>query len=151
MPEWVSVGFSSATGLGTELHTILSWSFSSTLDAGDGFPQPNKTVDGLTQTSNTGSGSTKSKLGLIIGLAVSSSVVSYAIGLLWFICWRKRIGGNTKDLGDDDYIDDEFEKGTEPRRFTYQELIRATNNFTEGGKLGEGGFGVVFKGLLSES
>ena len=67
LPEWVSVGFSGATGLVTELHTILSWSFSSTLDAGDGFPQPNKTGDGLTQTNNTGSGSTKSKLGLIIG------------------------------------------------------------------------------------
>ena len=77
--------------------------------------------------------------------------MSCAIGLLWFICWRKRIGGNTKDLDDDDYIDDEFEKGTGPRRFTYRELIRATNNFTEGGKLGEGRFKGVYKGLLSES
>ncbi|KAM4108859.1 hypothetical protein ACB094_03G077200 [Castanea mollissima] len=120
LPEWVSVGFSGATGVVTELHTILSWSFSSTLDDGDGFPQPNKTGDGLTQTNNTGSGSRKSKLGLIIDVAVSSGVVSCAIG-------------------------------TGPRRFTYQELIRATNNFTEGGKLGEGGFGGVYKGLLSES
>ena len=57
----------------------------------------------------------------------------------------------TIDLGGDDYIDDEFEKGTGPRRFTYRELIRATNNFTEGGKPGEGGFGGVYKELLSES
>ncbi|KAK7814925.1 agglutinin-2 [Quercus suber] len=49
LPEWVSVGFSGATDVVTELHTILSWSFSSTLDAGDGFPQPKKTGDGLTQ------------------------------------------------------------------------------------------------------
>ena len=48
-------------------------------------------------------------------------------------------------------MDDEFEKGTGPRSFTYRELIRATNNFTKGGKLGEGGFGGVYKGLLSES
>ena len=48
-------------------------------------------------------------------------------------------------------MDDEFEKGTGPRSFTNRELICATNNFTKGGKLGEGGFGGVYKGLLSES
>ncbi|KAM4119687.1 hypothetical protein ACJW30_03G078000 [Castanea mollissima] len=132
LPEWVSVGFSATTGWAIELHTILSWSFNSTLEAG-------------------GNGSTKNKSGLIIGLAVSSGVVSCGIGLLWFICWRKRAGGNTEDSGDDDNMDDEFEKGTGPRRFTYRELLNATNNFVERGKLGEGGFGGVYKGLLSES
>ncbi|KAF3948266.1 hypothetical protein CMV_025717 [Castanea mollissima] len=135
LPEWVSVGFSATTGLSIELHTILSWSFNSTLEAGF----------------TTGNGSTKNKSGLIIGLAVSSGVVSCGIGLLWFFCWRKRAGGNTEDSGDDDNMDDEFEKGTGPRRFTYRELLNATNNFAERGKLGEGGFGGVYKGLLSES
>ncbi|XP_030958851.1 L-type lectin-domain containing receptor kinase IX.1-like [Quercus lobata] len=130
LPEWVSVGFSATTGASVELHTILSWSFNSTLEAGD---------------------VTKNKLGLIIGLAVSSGVVSCGIGLLWFLCWRKRAGGNTEESGDDDNMDDEFEKGTGPRRFTYRELLNATNNFVERGKLGEGGFGGVYKGLLSES
>nr|XP_023905837.1 L-type lectin-domain containing receptor kinase IX.1-like [Quercus suber] len=130
LPEWVSVGFSATTGVVTELHTILSWSFSSTFEAGD---------------------VTKNKLGLIIGLAVSTGVVSCGIGLLWFFCWRKRAGGNAEDSGDDDNMDDEFEKGTGPRRFTYRELLNATNNFVERGKLGEGGFGGVYKGLLSES
>ncbi|KAM4119683.1 hypothetical protein ACJW30_03G077600 [Castanea mollissima] len=141
LPEWVSVGFSASTGVMFELHTILSWSFNSTLEAGDVSTQPN----------NTGNGSSKNKLGLIIGLAVSSGVVSCGIGLLWFFCWRKRAGGNTEDSDDDDNMDDEFEKGTGPRRFTYRELLNATNNFVERGKLGEGGFGGVYKGLLSES
>ncbi|KAL4625300.1 hypothetical protein ACB092_05G015700, partial [Castanea dentata] len=135
LPEWVSVGFSATTGLSIELHTILSWSFNSTLEAGF----------------TTGNGSTKNKSGLIIDLAVSSGVVICGIGLLWFFCWRKRAGGNTEDSGDDDSMDDEFEKGTGPRRFTYRELLNATNNFVERGKLGEGGFGGVYKGLLSES
>ncbi|XP_075659924.1 L-type lectin-domain containing receptor kinase IX.1-like [Castanea sativa] len=135
LPEWVSVGFSATTGLAFELHTILSWSFNSTLEAGDVSTQPNK----------------KNKLALIICLAVSSGVVSCGIGLLWFLFWRKRAGGNTEDSGDDDNMDDEFEKGTGPRRFTYRELLNATNNFAERGKLGEGGFGGVYKGLLSES
>ena len=151
LPEWVSVGFSATTGAVTELHTILSWSFSSTLEAGEVITQPNKTGGGFTQTNNTGNGSTKNKLGLIIGLAVSSGVLSCGIGLLWFFCWRKRASGNTEDSGDDDHMDDEFEKGTGPRRFTYRELLNATNNFVERGKLGEGGFGGVYKGLLSES
>nr|POF19268.1 seed lectin [Quercus suber] len=116
LPEWVSVGFSATTGVVTELHTILSWSFSSTFEAGDVSTQPNKTGGGFTQTNNTGNGSTKNKLGLIIGLAVSTGVVSCGIGLLWFFCWRKRAGGNAEDSGDDDNMDDEFEKGTGPRR-----------------------------------
>ncbi|XP_030957303.1 L-type lectin-domain containing receptor kinase IX.1-like isoform X2 [Quercus lobata] len=149
--QMYGVGFSATTGADAELHTILSWSFSSTLEAGDVSTQPNKTGGGFTQTNNTGNGSTKNKLGLIIGLAVSSGVVSCGIGLLWFFCWRKRAGGNTEDSGDDDNMDVEFEKGTGPRRFTYRELLNATNNFVERGKLGEGGFGGVYKGLLSES
>nr|POF15886.1 l-type lectin-domain containing receptor kinase ix.1 [Quercus suber] len=125
--------------------------YSSTLEAEDVSTQPNKTGGGFTQTNNTGNGSTKNKLGLIIGLAVSSVGVSCGIGLLCFLCWRKRAGGNTEDSGDDDNMDDEFERGTGPRRFTYRELLNATNNFVERGKLGEGGFGGVYKGLLSES
>ncbi|XP_030958859.1 L-type lectin-domain containing receptor kinase IX.1-like [Quercus lobata] len=131
LPEWVSVGFSAATGAGTEFHTILSWSFSSTLEVEDG--------------------SRKNNLGLGIGLAVSSAVVCCALGVIWFIFRRRRASRNTEDLGDDDNMDIEFEKGTGPRRFTYRELLNATNNFTEQGKLGEGGFGGVYKGLLSES
>ncbi|GMN19188.1 hypothetical protein TIFTF001_039744 [Ficus carica] len=48
-------------------------------------------------------------------------------------------------------IDDEFEKGAGPKRFTYHELRLATNDFAEEGKLGEGGFGGVYRGLLRES
>ncbi|CAN0865076.1 L-type lectin-domain containing receptor kinase IX.1 [Linum grandiflorum] len=44
-------------------------------------------------------------------------------------------------------MDDEFEKGTGPKRFSYRELSRATRNFSE--KLGEGGFGGVYKGIVS--
>uniref|UniRef100_A0A6N2NBF5 Protein kinase domain-containing protein n=1 Tax=Salix viminalis TaxID=40686 RepID=A0A6N2NBF5_SALVM len=39
---------------------------------------------------------------------------------------------------------------TNPRQFSYQVLARATNNFSEKGKLGEGATGSVFKGNLKE-
>ena len=131
LSEWVGVGFSAATVVSIETHTILSSSFNSTSDPNDG--------------------NRKNKLALIIGLSLSFGVVSCALGLLWFICWRKRAYGNTHNFGDDVCMDIEFEEGTGPKSFTYHEIIHATNNFAKGGKLGEGGFGGVYKGLLSES
>ena len=81
LPEWVSVGFSAAMGVSIETHAILSSSFNSTSDPNDG--------------------NRKNKLALIIGLALSFGVVSCALGLLWFICWRKSANGNTHIFGDD--------------------------------------------------
>ncbi|XP_073268305.1 L-type lectin-domain containing receptor kinase IX.1-like [Populus alba] len=50
----------------------------------------------------------------------------------------------------EEYMDDEFERGTGPKKFSYQELARATSNFKDEEKLGEGGFGGVYKGFLKE-
>jgi hypothetical protein len=103
---------SSATGNWVELHSISSWSFDSNLETNDG-----------------------NKLGLVIRLAVGFGVLGCGLDLSWFICWRKRADGKREDMeGDmegDISMDDEFEKGTGPRRFTYHELIRDTKNFAE--------------------
>ena len=52
----------------------------------------------------------------------------------------------------DDFVgtEDEFEKGTGPKRFRYGELAIATDNFSDKHKLGEGGFGSVYRGFLKE-
>ncbi|CAL9017122.1 unnamed protein product [Prunus brigantina] len=47
-------------------------------------------------------------------------------------------------------IDDEFGKGAGPRKFSYSELARATSNFGEEEKLGEGGFGGAYKGFIPD-
>ncbi|KAK2354726.1 L-type lectin-domain containing receptor kinase IX.1 [Trifolium repens] len=78
-------------------------------------------------------------------------------GFLWFIFWRKRKGllyrgkmDNNRDI--DGSIDEaEFERGTGPKKFTYKVLSNATNGFDEKGKLGEGGFGGVYKGIIGKT
>ncbi|PWA42121.1 concanavalin A-like lectin/glucanase domain-containing protein [Artemisia annua] len=44
---------------------------------------------------------------------------------------------------------DDLERGTGPKRFSFRDLALATNNFSDDLKLGEGGFGCVYKGYLS--
>ncbi|XVF71372.1 hypothetical protein PTKIN_Ptkin12aG0032100 [Pterospermum kingtungense] len=77
-------------------------------------------------------------------------VVVGVISILVFFMRKIRIHQEekTEDSKEDDSIDHEFENGSGPRRFSYVELVQATNNFAEEGKLGEGGFGAVYRGFL---
>lgn len=54
------------------------------------------------------------------------------------------------DALDNDPLEDDFEKRTGPKRFLYNDLAIATDNFSDEKKLGEGGFGSVYKGFLKE-
>ncbi|GLT76239.1 hypothetical protein SLA2020_479100 [Shorea laevis] len=48
-------------------------------------------------------------------------------------------------------MDEEFQRGTGPKKFSFNELARATNNFNDVDKLGQGGFGGVYRGFLTDS
>jgi interleukin-1 receptor-associated kinase 1 len=49
-------------------------------------------------------------------------------------------------------VHDDLEQGvTGPRRFRYDELAAATGNFSDDRRLGRGGFGSVYRGLLTDS
>ncbi|GJN35448.1 hypothetical protein PR202_gb24226 [Eleusine coracana subsp. coracana] len=50
----------------------------------------------------------------------------------------------------DDDLEDDFKKGTSPKRFNYGELTTTNNNFSNEHKLGEGSFGSVYRGFLTE-
>jgi serine/threonine protein kinase len=90
-------------------------------------------------------------ISLIAGLASTGTVILLII-LAWLL-YRKRTKGAKQSQeytpGDGD-MDDAFKKGTGPRRFTYKQLSKATWGFSDDWKLGEGGFGSVYRGFLED-
>ncbi|KAK3140198.1 hypothetical protein QOZ80_5AG0397440 [Eleusine coracana subsp. coracana] len=111
----------------------------------------------------SGPGSSSSyKTGLVIGLSVGSVLI--ILCSLACLIFRRRRKQAAKMLhkprqqelkegtmfDDEPGMEDEFEKGTGPKRFRYIELTTATDNFSDEHKLGEGGFGSVYRGFLTE-
>ncbi|CAL5392199.1 unnamed protein product [Camellia sinensis] len=86
----------------------------------------------------------KNKTGLIVGIVVPVAVVTFlsTFMLYCFIRRRKRTHKNEEEelLGID----------ARPYTFSYAELRAATEDFNPANKLGEGGFGPVYKGTLND-
>ncbi|KAG7022522.1 L-type lectin-domain containing receptor kinase IX.1, partial [Cucurbita argyrosperma subsp. argyrosperma] len=149
LPARVIVGFSASTGESIPIQAIRSWNFTSSLDL-------------IVETETVGGKSKLWLVGLVCGLVGLISVS----GLVFAVWWRRtrrkqkeRTEGDSDDEFDEDeetgmvenvVDDEEFIKGTGPKRFSYKELVKATNNFSEQGKLGQGGFGGVYKGFITE-
>ncbi|KAM3316222.1 hypothetical protein ACQJBY_034387 [Aegilops geniculata] len=101
---------------------------------------------------------------VLIGVSSSVSLLIIIGSLIGFLLWRRRRRkqgeiheeamehgseeGNFFDV--DQAMEDDFEKGSGPKRFRYRDLVVATGNFCDDNKLGEGGFGSVYKGFLDE-
>ncbi|KAF3439162.1 hypothetical protein FNV43_RR17437 [Rhamnella rubrinervis] len=137
LPQWVTIGFSAATGQYVERHTLNSWEFTSSLDIKEG-----------------GDGKKARRKRLILGLTVSVGgvfIVGAIVAILVLLLFRrkqkkkKRESSETMNLTS---INDDLERGAGPRRFSYADLASATRNFSDERKLGEGGFGAVYRGYL---
>ncbi|KAM1583106.1 hypothetical protein ACFX10_030755 [Malus domestica] len=155
LPDWVVVGFSASTGVCIAIHKIISWNFTSTSlvdhHEADTAPPPLPVPASTPMANSTYPPKTVNKL--VIGLGIGGcAVVVTGLGLVWFILWKRR---ETGESGDEDtmlheLVDEEFERGACPRKFSYRKLARATNNFGQEEKLGEGGFGGVYKGIIPD-
>jgi hypothetical protein len=130
LPESVQIGFSAATGLETEQHTLQSWEFNSSLD--------------IKETS--GKKVRKTSLIVILTVVVVGVIVIASV-MLWICKGKKK---ETTEIVNLTSINDALERGAGPRRFSYGDLVSATNNFSNERKLGQGGFGVVYKGYLTD-
>ncbi|CAM0901445.1 unnamed protein product [Alopecurus aequalis] len=101
------------------------------------------------------SGTTISMATVVI-VASAGAVVICTMLSVWFLLRRRRrkAMARKQDLdmfNEQPMEEEEFEKGAGPRRFGYNELAVATNYFSEEEKLGEGGFGSVYRGYLKEA
>ncbi|CAH8332541.1 unnamed protein product [Eruca vesicaria subsp. sativa] len=75
-------------------------------------------------------------------LGTTGAFVTTTLLALGIYAWRRRRGDNITRERDLRY------QSLPTTCFTWRQLKAATNNFDQGNKLGEGGFGVVFKGEL---
>ncbi|KAJ7968334.1 Lectin receptor kinase [Quillaja saponaria] len=149
-----------ATGLYFEIHTLQSWSFISSLEGDENAtspipePEPERATASASPASPIPSPDhprIESNASLKIGLEVSISALVICLGIVCFLLLKKRRGEEEEEeLNIDLTMDDEFEKGTGPKRFSYNELVHATKNFAETEKLGQGGFGGVYRGFLRD-
>ncbi|XP_023733174.1 L-type lectin-domain containing receptor kinase IX.1 [Lactuca sativa] len=142
LPEWVIFGFSAATGDAFQNNSVKSWAFnSSDLQYNANNVQPPswspKAMKGKTRTAVLVSS--------LVGLFV---VISFLV-VLGFCLWRRKKRREGKQ-GFNVVMDNVFEMGTGPKNFSYQQLARSTSDFAEDQKLGEGGFGGVYRGFLQD-
>ncbi|KAL9427204.1 hypothetical protein AB3S75_029410 [Citrus x aurantiifolia] len=141
LPEFVTFGFSMETGVDFAIFSIYSWEFNSSLEMDDEITNP---------VSNP-KRRRKNITALVVGLSLDGG---FLVGGVVLIIWlagigRKRKEGDEEDnQGFNEYIDDEFERGAGSKRFPYKELALATNDFNDDQKLGQGGFGGVYKGFF---
>ncbi|KAL0887521.1 hypothetical protein Bca101_011504 [Brassica carinata] len=130
LPSEVTIGFSATSGGVTEGNRLLSWEYSSSLE-----------LSVIKKVQND-------RKGMIIGVSVSVFVL-----LTFFIVFLRRKQQQKKKKAEETAnltsINDDLERGAGPRKFSYKDLVIAANNFSDDRKLGEGGFGAVYKGYLS--
>ncbi|XP_040362193.1 probable LRR receptor-like serine/threonine-protein kinase At1g56130 isoform X2 [Rosa chinensis] len=101
-------------------------------------PEFTPTVSGIPPTTP----GKKSKTGLIVGIAVPLGVVGLL--LIFSVLYLRRKKAEKYD--DEDLLALE----NRPNTFSYSELKEATAYFNPSNKLGEGGYGPVYKGTLSD-
>ncbi|KAJ8754540.1 hypothetical protein K2173_005701 [Erythroxylum novogranatense] len=124
LPQNVYVGFSASTSDFTELNCVKSWEFNG---------------------SKINKNSNLIWVSIVVPVGV---VVLICAALFWY--WKRRYD---KAKVEDAYSSiEEAIKGssTAPQKFRLRDLRNATGKFNSKNKLGEGGFGMVYKGLLGK-
>ncbi|TYK11145.1 L-type lectin-domain containing receptor kinase IX.1 [Cucumis melo var. makuwa] len=137
LPQWATIGLSAATGMYVERHTLFSWEFNSTLD--------------INQVSEDNGHKVEVIVGVTVSIGVSILMAIVAFVVLWILKQKKRKSEEEKaEEVNLTSINDDLERGAGPRRFSHKLLAIATNNFSKERKLGQGGFGAVYRGYIPD-
>lgn len=122
--EEMFVGFVGATGLKFETHEIMSWSFNSSFAPGG----------------HRGGSSASKKLAL--GLSISFA----AMAVFTFVACGVLLRRLLKQSAAFRALEQEFARQqVQPCLYSYNDIKSATRDFHFSNKLGEGGFGIVYK------
>ncbi|XP_044455471.1 L-type lectin-domain containing receptor kinase SIT2-like [Triticum aestivum] len=136
MADKMYVGFSASGGWGVGTHHyVLGWSFS--LDG----PAPLLDFSKLPVLPRLGPKPRSKILDVVLPLAVTLLVIAMLVVIFFFLWHRRRFAEVREDW------EDEFD----PHRFAYRDLFHATEGFSGTNLLGVGGFGRVYRGVLSAS
>ncbi|KAI9071917.1 hypothetical protein K1719_046123 [Acacia pycnantha] len=142
LPEWVTFGFSAATGNASAIHKINSWSFES-----NNFTEFSETPFSQSPIPKSRNNMTK----LVVGLGVGSFILTCVFSFVSVGLWKKKRKMEESEHEFDEHMRDSFGRGTGPKEYSYADLASATNYFNDLQKLGQGGFGEVYRGFLKDS
>ncbi|KAG0600855.1 hypothetical protein M758_11G066300 [Ceratodon purpureus] len=84
---------------------------------------------------------------VIISSTLGGSLFMVLVGI-FTLKYIRKLAGRVKSLNS--ILEELAKKDVKPKIFTYREIRLATRNFDQNYKLGQGGFGVVYKGELSD-
>ncbi|XP_011013241.1 PREDICTED: probable L-type lectin-domain containing receptor kinase S.5 [Populus euphratica] len=129
LPEKVYVGFSGSTSNNTQLNCVKSWQFN------------------ISEVKDS-----KSRTVWIL-VAVGSVLIlliSIGIGIAFFLYRKRGYEGNRVENTHPNIEEAILGFSTAPKKFKFKELSKATGKFNPKNKLGKGGFGTVYKGILGK-
>ncbi|XP_050102714.1 cysteine-rich receptor-like protein kinase 44 isoform X10 [Malus sylvestris] len=89
-------------------------------------------------------------------IAIVSTITGLIVVIFGYFLWKKTTGKKREHKKNHNESKSKFDVGggkddAELPIFGLRAIVAATNNFAEANKLGEGGFGPVYKGILAEN